>query len=191
MTKAELTKIIIEKDPSRKPSPLMRMRIEDLQRIADQLMDRWGGEEVEPVTEVVQEYEEIEISSCLPTEEKVAEIVEFVPPAVEEEPVQDEVTPLHGEAKRILDNLTGIKIPKKVDKQEFHRVAVEAITHILTQADITEAEEEAGRVVQELLENKSRYYPISENEAVLLETLPLMDEFQGVESRVEARQTHE
>lgn len=75
----------------------------------------------------------------------------------------------------------------RIDTQQFRKMAVDKIASMIAHDSSAIPSDIAATVISTLLENKTRFYPINETEKLMLETIPMLSDFHGVDSAIDGK----
>ena len=79
-----------------------------------------------------------------------------------------------------------IKGPR-MDKEEFKKTAIQKIIDTMADNGTSNVDEVANQVITQLLENKTYFCPINNVEKMMLQTIPTVNDFTGVDSIIDGK----
>ena len=85
------------------------------------------------------------------------------------------------------DNKKMVRGPR-IDKEEFRKVAIEkALGKLTATEDSATVREITVATMEEMLHNKTMFCPINDTERIMLETIPVLEDFSGVDSIMDGK----
>ena len=167
MTKSQLTTFIMGLSAEHKKTNLMKMHIADLEALAESLKNS------EPTQTTLCEDEPLPHT---PT----PEIVESIPELESGCSVYDLASAAYDIHKKL------VKGPR-IDKDEFRHTAISKIIDALANCESSNADAVTVEVINNLLQNKTHFCPLNDTERLMLATIPVLDEFHGIDSAIDGK----
>lgn len=170
MTKAELATLIMANTGQYKKTHLAKMHLADLETLAAPYME---------ATPASEDTASMGVETLAHAATPIG--AETLPQAPAAPHIADAVAEVYDE------NAKMVRGPR-LDKEEFRKVVIEkAVAQLLPGAAPATVRKVTLATMEELLQNKTAFCPINDTERLMLETIPLLDDFESIESVIDGK----